>query len=220
MTIGIYEILNKSDNKRYVGSSTSIENRRAQHFAYLRGNYHPNRHLQSAFNKYGEENFKFTILEQCDETTILDREKYYISIFSVLDDKFGYNLAPEPGCGSRGFKWSDKSKFKLSNSLKQLYATGKRQPRKTRLSVEAKLKISKSLKEQHNSGSREHCKQLIGKKNSCPIYCHQTSKIYDSCTLAAKELGLSNGNISSVLTGRRRHTKGYTFVFVKEKKGE
>ena len=217
MAIGVYEILNKSDNKRYIGSSVVIENRKAQHFAYLRGNYHPNKHLQSAFNKYGEENFEFTVIEHCDEVAVLDREKHYISIFSALDDKFGYNLAPEPGCGFRGFRWSDESKFKLSNSLKKSYVEGKRQPRKTPLSLGAKCKISQSLKEQHASGSREHAQQLIGKKNSRPIYCHQTSKVYDSCTLAAKELGLSNGNISSILTGVRNHTKGYTFIYVKEK---
>lgn len=140
MTIGVYEILNKSDNKRYIGSSIVIENRRAQHFAYLRGNYHPNKHLQSAFNRYGEENFEFTVLESCDEAVVLDREKHYMSVFNVLDDNFGYNLAPEPYAGSRGFKWTQESKSKLSNTLIEQYAIKIRKPAVYRQSLESKEK--------------------------------------------------------------------------------
>ena len=36
------------------------------HKAQLRGNYHDNPHLQNSWNKYGEENFKFEILEICN----------------------------------------------------------------------------------------------------------------------------------------------------------
>lgn len=62
---GIYQIINKINNKVYVGQSCNIKNRKGCHFATLKGNYHYNKHLQSAFNKYGVYNFEFSILEIC-----------------------------------------------------------------------------------------------------------------------------------------------------------
>jgi hypothetical protein len=45
---GIYKIINKINNKYYVGSSKHI-----------------NPHLQNAWNKYGQNNFDFVITEEC-----------------------------------------------------------------------------------------------------------------------------------------------------------
>ena len=36
------------------------------HFASLRGGYQINPHLQKSFNKYGEDNFEFIVLYQCN----------------------------------------------------------------------------------------------------------------------------------------------------------
>ena len=62
MTCGIYKITNKQNDKFYIGSSTNIEMRWYAHKSYLRRNVHANQHLQNAWNKYGEDNFIFSIL--------------------------------------------------------------------------------------------------------------------------------------------------------------
>ena len=54
---GIYKITNKINNKIYIGSSYSISKRISEHKYQLRRNSHPNIHLQSSWNKYGEDNF-------------------------------------------------------------------------------------------------------------------------------------------------------------------
>lgn len=54
---GIYKIINLKNNKIYFGSSNNLYKRSADHFSALRKGKHENKHLQSAFNKYGEDSF-------------------------------------------------------------------------------------------------------------------------------------------------------------------
>lgn len=51
---GVYEIRNTLNNKRYIGSSINIYRRWRDHKRMLNLSVHPNKHLQSAWNKYGE----------------------------------------------------------------------------------------------------------------------------------------------------------------------
>ena len=79
MTIqGIYCIENTTNNKKYIGSSCDIYNRWATHKYQLRRNTHANKHLQSSWELYGEEKFRFGILEELagvTEELMLEREK-------------------------------------------------------------------------------------------------------------------------------------------------
>ena len=62
----IYSIINKITNKRYVGKTTDIIKRRNDHLNKLRNNKHINEKLQSAWNKYSEDNFLFEYKEYQD----------------------------------------------------------------------------------------------------------------------------------------------------------
>lgn len=62
---GIYLIMNQINGKGYVGQAVNIEERWKQHKYRLNGQYHGNKHLQNAWNKYGKDNFVFIILEKC-----------------------------------------------------------------------------------------------------------------------------------------------------------
>jgi group I intron endonuclease len=64
MTRGIYKIINIINSKFYVGSAVDLKRRKTRHFSELRGNKHNNRHLQAAWNKYGEQAFVFVVLEE------------------------------------------------------------------------------------------------------------------------------------------------------------
>ncbi len=60
---GVYKIRNKLNNKRYVGSTNNFEKRWADHRKSLRnGDNSP--YLQNAFNKHGEDNFVFEVVEE------------------------------------------------------------------------------------------------------------------------------------------------------------
>ncbi len=62
MIIFIYEIVNKINNKRYIGKTQDFNKRKNRHLNDLKHNRHHCIHLQRAWNKYGEENFYFNII--------------------------------------------------------------------------------------------------------------------------------------------------------------
>jgi group I intron endonuclease len=93
MGCGIYKITNKIDKKVYIGSSLNISSRHYKHFWLLRKNIHDNNYLQNSFNKFGEYNFVFEIVEFCDKSELIERENYYINHFNSNSLEFGYNLA-------------------------------------------------------------------------------------------------------------------------------
>lgn len=94
---GIYQIRNLVDGKIYVGSAFNLLKRRAQHRCRLNSKNHGNCHLQNAWNKYGENNFVFEVLEfiPLDNEILKKRETYYIQKLNVCDRSIGYNLSPD-----------------------------------------------------------------------------------------------------------------------------
>jgi len=88
---GIYSVVNILNNKKYIGCSISIQTRWKTHKKLLNNNKHPNQHLQGAWNKYGKENFLFSIIEICDKSLFVERETFWIEFYSSINEKFGYN---------------------------------------------------------------------------------------------------------------------------------
>lgn len=88
---GIYVIKSKESEKIYVGQSSNIYKRWEEHKRALRSNYHANKHLQRAFDKYGESNFEFSILENCTIKDLDERELFYINELKSYDSNYGYN---------------------------------------------------------------------------------------------------------------------------------
>jgi len=93
MGCGIYKITNTLDNKVYIGSSLNLSNREYKHFWLLRKNIHDNVHLQNSYNKLGENNFEFNVIEFCNPSELIEKENYYISKNKSNFPDFGYNLA-------------------------------------------------------------------------------------------------------------------------------
>lgn len=116
MTTGIYCIENIINGKKYIGCSVNIENRWLIHKSNLRNNKHVNNYLQQSWNKYGEDNFNLIILEKCDKSFLIEREKYYIGYFDSFSG--GYNMTTG-GDGCEGHVCSDETKKKLSISNKK-----------------------------------------------------------------------------------------------------
>lgn len=94
---GIYKIENITNGKMYIGSSQDIDGRWKVHRRMLNKNNHHSPHLQAAWNKYGCENFTFSVIEECAQEVLLDREQYYIDYYDSADSYFGYNTNPYAG---------------------------------------------------------------------------------------------------------------------------
>lgn len=91
--MGVYEIKNTINHKRYIGSSKKLKERKIRHFSDLRNNRHPNKYLQSDWNVYGELNFVFHILEPIeDKDMLLIREGYWLNKFKSDNRDYGYNI--------------------------------------------------------------------------------------------------------------------------------
>lgn len=71
--LGIYKISSLINKKIYIGSGENLKRRKAQHWGSLTHNNHFNKKLQNSFNKYGEENFTFEILEECEVEKLIER---------------------------------------------------------------------------------------------------------------------------------------------------
>ena len=108
----IYKITNAKNGKIYVGQTNDYQSRVLSHLSALRNNRACNGYLQASFNKYGEENFIFSIIERCDVDLLNEREEYWILKLESYNRVIGYNLNLGGG-GVRGFHLSDETKEKI-----------------------------------------------------------------------------------------------------------
>jgi len=99
MKSGVYKIRNIVNGKFYLGSSKEIENRWEGHKQWLRGGYHDNPKLQHAWNKYGEKNFVFEIVEEIPLKSLLNREQHYLDLWESYKRGKGYNICPTANGG-------------------------------------------------------------------------------------------------------------------------
>ena len=107
---GVYKIENIINKKCYIGSTTrTFKERYCNHKTKLKNNKHENEYLQRAYNKYGGNNFEFSILETCSKDNITEREQYYMD---KLNSKEKYNIL-EFAHTVRGFKHTIEEKLKM-----------------------------------------------------------------------------------------------------------
>jgi len=93
--IGIYKIENLINHKKYIGKTIDINKRFGDHkrLAFYKSSPSYEYPLYKAFRKYGLENFNFSIVEECDEKILDEKEKYWIKIYKSYG-KEGYNQTP------------------------------------------------------------------------------------------------------------------------------
>lgn len=113
---GIYVIINLINNHKYIGSSKNIQQRLMEHRSNLRHNHHINEHLQNAWNKYGEENFDYYVLEFCQEDDRIKKEKYYVDVLKP-EYNISLDIVELPS-------YSLESRLKHSNTRKKRMAEG------------------------------------------------------------------------------------------------
>ena len=156
MTIyaGVYEIINKVNGHKYVGSSINLKRRLKTHRYKLSNSRHSNAHLQSAWNLYNKDNFEFRVLAILESSEILKVENLLLNT-----GKYIYNIATNASAPMLGKKHSEETKRIISEKSKKY--SGHKQTDETKqklrianlgkhLSDAQKAKISKSIRERMN----------------------------------------------------------------------
>lgn len=218
---GIYIITNIVNGKAYIGKTEeSFKKRWRHHSSLLKGNYHSNKYLQNAWNKYGEINFKFEILHVCSKDDDINQlEMEYIEKYDSYNN--GYNLT-KGGEGTLGNRLSEESKRKIGDKNK-LNMTGKKHSEETKqkmsdihkgyiktkehrnnLSASLKGKIVSEETKEKNRIANQGSKQPTSKYNEEMIYEIKV-KLKNGFTAKQinEEYGISIGYIYQIKANNR-----------------
>jgi group I intron endonuclease len=232
---GIYKITNCVNGKVYIGKSIDILNRRwVYHKSLLNKGTHINKHLQNSWNKYGENNFDFSIILECTPDELDEYEIYYIDLYKSYLPEYGYNKT----LGGDGAIPTEETRKKMSIAHKGILGTpesklkqsiklrGENNPmygRKRELSpVYGKPKSDETIQKLKNywtderrleqskliSGENNPMSGRIGKTNpaSRSAICIETGDFFETLKDAAAWCGLkTHTNISNVCRGLRKH---------------
>ena len=139
---GVYKITNIVNKKVYIGQSINIKARWKDHIHSLNRGDSRCTLLHRAWNKYGQDNFSFEIVELCDEDMLDDVEIKYIDLYDSCNVNNGYNI--EAG-GNQHKRLSDETKRKIGNAN-----------RGRRHSEESKKKMSESRTGANNGMYGKH----------------------------------------------------------------
>ena len=154
----IYKIRNVVNNKFYVGSTTNTRERFRTHRSRLRKSQHHSPHLQASWNKYGEDCFKFEVVQVVESVELL-----WAVEGQWLAEHFGkphcYNAGSSPDAPMRGRFGASNPKYQIpikasqkaaiSATLKAFYAEDpNNHPRLgTQHTDETKVKISAKVQQ-------------------------------------------------------------------------
>lgn len=86
----IYLITSVHDNRKYVGQTKNVTQRWSAHLKCVKTDRnHP---LYNAMRKYGVENFTISVLEECIDEIVNDRECWWIDQMQSINSAGGFNL--------------------------------------------------------------------------------------------------------------------------------
>ena len=197
----IYKATNLVNELSYIGQAKNFKVRQSQHLK-AKDNYD----FHVALRDFGKDNFKWEILEECEENLLNERERYWIAYYDTYNN--GYNMTKGGENADGLVNWiknnPDKAKENALNGLK--YAN-----------------------QYHAQHKEEHLKQLASVRQKGvdatkkKVRCIEKDIVFDSLADAEKwSLTEENDNhkkashqhISKVCKGQRKTCGGYHWEYV------
>lgn len=202
----IYKIENQINGKVYIGKTLKTPEERFKiHIQDSKKLEISNRPLYKAFNKYGVDNFTISVIEECSDEIVNDREVYWIEIYGSF--KYGYNAT----LGGDGKHYCD------YDLIYALYEEGKNIKEISSITGYDKLTCKVAL---DNRGITHEKRVARGReKISKPILqldpiTEEIVGIYSSIQEAYNALGKQHsGHIAGVCNGKRKTAYGYKWRY-------
>ncbi|AMR46825.1 GIY-YIG nuclease family protein [Bacillus subtilis] len=143
---GIYKIEQISTGLIYVGKTKMKFIKRYWHHTWkLKNNSHCNRHLQNNWNKYGENDFQFHVLQTVDPNSDMNElETHYINELGAYLNGFNMTTGGE---GKSNCKMSDSTK-KIIGEKNRINNIGRKLSDETKAKM-SKARIGRKLSPQH-----------------------------------------------------------------------
>lgn len=235
MARGIYKIINVVNNKFYVGSAVDFTVRKRKHWWQLRRGTHGNKHLQAAWIKYGEESFKFLIVEELpDDTDILAAENVWLKEHVGKD--YCYNLATDataPQLGMSGeknamwgktFSHTEEAKAKIAAASAARVQTEEEKAKRRKsmkghhMSATTKAKISATLSGEGNYWYGKKRPDHGAKVSRAVVVTSPAGEtVYPSIAALREDLGIKPPTVNRALKSgkplsRGRYT-GWVFAY-------
>jgi len=213
----IYKIVNKFNNKVYIGQTIRTLEERWHSHVYEIIHQKIKTKLGRAIRKYGIENFSIEIIE---ETSLLDKREIHWISFYKSTGKDGYNIKTggHGGPHARSTKnkisksnkkriWTHKMRKNMSKAIKKWHKNRGFVPR----SKEFKKKISEANRNRKMPEKTKNIFQKYNKDNMKSIVCISNGKEYESIASACRDLNLNSGHVNMHLHGKCSHVKGLVF---------
>ena len=173
--------------------------------------------LNNAWQKYGEDNFEYSVICYCIPAELNSLEMYYINMYNSC--KNGYNCTLG-GDGITGFKHTDETREIIRQT-----STGRKHTEETR-ALMSMVQTGRYVSEAHKQALRdawtpERKKKFIESRSGannpnygrcgkdsirgCAVICN-TGEVFPTLVKAAEWCGLTSiGNLSSCINGKRKY---------------
>ena len=167
--------------------------------------------LQFAIAKYGEENFRKSVIEECSsEEECNIREMYWIEFYNATQSDDFYNIA-KGGNGGNTYAGLTTEELDRIRQIKSIQCSGENNPHyQADVTVETRKKISDSLRDLYSDP--RNCSRFgkFGADNpmSKRIRCRELNKEFDGIREAARIMGIPSPNISRALKDKSRYSAG------------
>lgn len=218
---GIYEIRCLTTDKFYIGSSVDMRQRWAHHRARLNAGIHKNAHLQAAWNKYGEADFRFSILQFAERSELLRIEQEWLERTNCADRTIGFNIyevAGSPGGSSvqvwEGFVSPDGVETTIVNLYDFCRQHSLDFPSMLKLAHgSGRIKSYKGWTHRNSPRSRPFCKTYTG------FVAPDGSEVGPIFNLAAfcRAHGLEKSHMVALYHGKLLSHSGWTHVNARER---
>ena len=190
--IGIYKITSPS-NRVYIGQSIKLEKRLLDYKKQKNCSGQPK--IFNSILKYGIENHKIEIIEECDVEQLNVRERYWQEFYNAITNGLNCILT----------KTTDKKAVFCKEVRKKMSIAGKGKK-------QSNEHINKRVTSKKGYTHSDETKRKIALKHCKMLLDLSTGIFYDSIVIAGKVFNINTNTLQAMLSGRLKNRTNLTYA--------